>query len=67
MKKRTIYLPEWLDAALEGEAKEDLRSFSSQVLYHLTKQFYFCDPAYKPTPYFTEGGVTTRDEPKVWL
>jgi hypothetical protein len=56
MKKRTIYLPEWLDRVIEEEAKVDLRSFSSQVLFHLVRAHY-------RGPYFTDGGVSLRPGP----
>ena len=62
MKKRTIYLPGWLDELVEQKAKRQRRSFSAQVLWELE---WAVGP---PTPYFSNHRSVepiTWAEPKI--
>ena len=49
MVKRTIYIPEWLEAKISDLAKNQRRSFSSQALVMLE---YYIGP---PTLYYESG------------
>ena len=66
MKKRTIYLPEWLDEWVEQQAQGEMRSVSAQVVYLLMQMEKLYNP---PSPYFArDGGVRVRDiHREAWL
>jgi len=60
MKKRTIYLPEWLDELVEQKAKRQRRSFSAQVLW---ESEWSVGP---PTPYFNSDREGNIVKPIAW-